>query len=75
MTLYDGNTLTWGSKNNVKVDLETRSTNVMSIELEGVFSTASKIKFEYNHTDILCLEKLQLESIDNATTFELIQVN
>ena len=75
MTLYDGNLLKWGSKNNVKVNLVTRSTNVMSIELEGAFSTASQIKFEYNHTDILCLEKLQLESFDNATKFDLIQVN
>ena len=74
VTLYDGNSVTWGTRHNVEVDLERRSTNVMSIELEGSFSTASKIQIEYTHKDILCLEKLQLESIDNATTFDLIQV-
>ena len=74
VTLHDWKSLTWGFKNKVKVDLQTRSTNVMSAEIEGAFSTASKIKIEYTDKDILCLEKLQLKAMDNTTTFDLIQV-
>lgn len=74
VAFYDGNSLTWGTKNNIQVALETYNSNVMSIELEGDFSTASMIKFEYSSIDILCMEMLQLESIDKTTSFDLIQV-
>lgn len=72
--LYDEKLLAWGAEYNVKVPLLEDSSEVMSIELKGALSTASKVKFTYRHKDIMCMEMLQLESLDKTTTFNLIQV-
>ena len=48
--------------------------DVMSIELNGALSTASKVKFSYRDRDILCMEMLQLESMDKTTSYNVIQV-
>ena len=66
--------LAWGTENNVQVPLNDETSNVMSIELEGALSTASKVKFAYRYRNILCMEMLQLESLDKTKTFNVIQV-
>lgn len=40
----------------------------------GPLSKATKIHIKYNDQNILCLEKLQVESLDKSLQFNLIQV-
>ena len=74
MRLYDKNLEAYGPLLNVRVPLNTFTDSVMSIELEGALSTASMIQFVYDHVNILCMEKLQVESLDKTTQFNIIQV-
>ena len=67
--------LAWGTESNVKVALNVAGPPiVMSIELKGALSTASKVNFTYRNGGILCMEMLQLESMDKTTSYNVIQV-
>ena len=58
----------------MKVALDAPLSEPMSIEVFGPLSKATKIHIKYNDQNILCLEKLQVESLDKSLQFNLIQV-
>jgi hypothetical protein len=63
----------------IKIWLKVNQISVGWIVLEtdplpGDLETAKKVKFRYTHRDILCLELLELQTIDRSKTFDIIQV-
>ena len=73
----------WDRELNVVVGLDVEDAGVKSIEFIGnnnignpypELSEISKIQLRYAVYDIMCIEELQLESIDKTLQFNMIQV-
>ena len=80
---YDDGKGTWKREVNVDVGLAVENADVMSIEFIGLdhfggpypeLSEMSMIQLRYSVYNIMCLEQLQLESLDKSLQFDMIQV-
>lgn len=74
--LYNENTLKWETEHMVNVAIDKQLAGVTSIELKGDLSVTSQVQIRYIGGNSICLEMLQLESLeDTETHFDMIQVN
>jgi len=48
---------------------------ILETVVEGNLETTERINFQYHDRDILCIEMLQLESIEENLKFDIIQVS
>ena len=74
VSLYNGNTEKWEQVQPLTADLVAREPTIHKELLLGDLTAATKIKIDYDSLDILCIEKLTLESMDGSIKYDLIQV-
>ena len=69
--------ITIGEENERKVYLPYNEDNewtVLETVMPGNLSTAATVGFRYDDRDIMCIEMLELESLDGSLHFDIIQV-
>ena len=49
--------------------------NVLEAEMPGNLTSAETVKFRYDDRDIMCIEMLELETLEGNLHFDIIQVD
>ena len=64
-----------GTEQTINLNYHVPSWDIMEQVLPGDLATARMIELQYNAYDIVCLESLELETLDKSHHFEIIQVS
>lgn len=59
----------------INLNLDKKSWNILEEVLPGDLAVASTIELNYDSYDILCLETLEVETLDGSHHYKIIQVS